>query len=313
MQICIESARVLVSGHKISFDTFLGRGLISLCFYTLIYKTGKDVKYLYNSRSSSKAYYPHSTSSYIWQETSLPSHRITHTNRAVHIHPISMYTTADLRDLSCAFTERLLLNAVKRCEAADLTISPLPGSLGIPSWGDPIAQFFSLYPAEISTAAYVRRIRKYAHCSNSVYIYALAILVRLEKRDARLKISAYNMHRLLITSVMISAKFLDHAWYSASYYARVGGISTVEEMNGLEITMLRLLDFRLLLPVNEVLNVLIKNNIIINNNNNDGDNGSDDKGKKAMVITRSKTMSNLMKDGSGRMDFYLRKKMLLLV
>lgn len=228
-----------------------------------------------------------------------------------------MYTAADLRDLSCDFTERLLLNAVRASEAvSDSTLTP--ESLGFPADGasDPIAQFFSLHPADISPSVYVRRIRKYANCSNSVYLYALAILGRLERLDGRLRISAYNMHRLLITSVMISAKFLDHAWYSSKYYARVGGISTVAEMNGLEITMLQLLDFRIFLPLNEVLSVLYT---YCDTNGKDEEKKEGDKGKNAIVIVNGLGIGNgnggksEKKQASGRMGLYLRKKKTLLI
>ncbi|OMO99160.1 Cyclin-like protein [Corchorus olitorius] len=57
-------------------------------------------------------------------------------------------------------------------------------------------------------------------------------------------LTSLNAHRLLITSVMIAAKFMDDQCYNNAYYAKVGGVST-EEMNGLEMKFLFSLDFRL--------------------------------------------------------------------
>ncbi|KAG4189173.1 hypothetical protein ERO13_A08G210700v2 [Gossypium hirsutum] len=54
----------------------------------------------------------------------------------------------------------------------------------------------------------------------------------------------FNVHRLLITSVMVAAKFMDDQHYNNAYYAKVGGISR-EEMNRLEMRFLFDLDFRL--------------------------------------------------------------------
>lgn len=39
-----------------------------------------------------------------------------------------------------------------------------------------------------------------------------------------------NIYRLLITSVVVAAKFLDDKYYKNSYYATVGGIN-IQTMN----------------------------------------------------------------------------------
>ena len=46
-------------------------------------------------------------------------------------------------------------------------------------------------------------------------------------------ISSLNVHRLLITSIMLASKFFDDVYYNNAYYARVGGISN-SEVNSLE-------------------------------------------------------------------------------
>ncbi|KAL0708609.1 hypothetical protein Bca4012_075035 [Brassica carinata] len=52
-----------------------------------------------------------------------------------------------------------------------------------------------------------------------------------------------HIHRLLITSLLVAAKFLDRKCYNNAYYAKIGGVST-EEMNKLERTFFFDLDFR---------------------------------------------------------------------
>ncbi|XP_057510202.1 cyclin-U4-1-like [Actinidia eriantha] len=59
-----------------------------------------------------------------------------------------------------------------------------------------------------------------------------------------LPIDSFNVHRLLITSVMVAAKFMDDMYYNNAYYAKVGGISTAE-MNFLEVHFLFGLSFHL--------------------------------------------------------------------
>ncbi|KAL0370526.1 UNVERIFIED_CONTAM: Cyclin-P3-1 [Sesamum angustifolium] len=57
-------------------------------------------------------------------------------------------------------------------------------------------------------------------------------------------LTSLNIHRLLITSVMVAAKFMDDAFFNNAYYARVGGVSTAE-LNKLEMKFLFSLDFQL--------------------------------------------------------------------
>ena len=51
-------------------------------------------------------------------------------------------------------------------------------------------------------------------------------------------------NRLLITGIMLGAKFFDDYFYNNEYYAKIGGISNVE-MNLLEIEFLNLINFSL--------------------------------------------------------------------
>ena len=41
-------------------------------------------------------------------------------------------------------------------------------------------------------------------------------------------ISSLNVHRLLITAIMLASKFFDDVYYNNAYYARVGGTSNAE-------------------------------------------------------------------------------------
>lgn len=52
------------------------------------------------------------------------------------------------------------------------------------------------------------------------------------------------MHRVVITAVLLAAKFFDDAYYNNAYYAKVGGV-LVSEMNGLEVDFLFRINFSL--------------------------------------------------------------------
>ena len=119
----------------------------------------------------------------------------------------------------------------------------------IPSPIESISRFFSVTPPEVSVSDYIKRIMRFMGCSSSALIYAIIYCRKLEEKDARLAINRHNFHRLFITALVIAAKFIEHSWFSNRHYAHVGGIRTCKEMNRLELDMLRLLDFKLLIPL----------------------------------------------------------------
>ncbi|KAJ6736104.1 CYCLIN [Salix viminalis] len=113
---------------------------------------------------------------------------------------------------------------------------------------DVVTIFHGLRPPTVSIRDYIDRIFKYAACSPSCFVVAHIYMDRfLQQTDIRL--TALNVHRLLITSVMIAAKFVDDAFFNNAYYAKVGGVST-EELNRLEMKFLFSIDFRLQVNVN---------------------------------------------------------------
>lgn len=82
----------------------------------------------------------------------------------------------------------------------------------------------------------------------SCFVVAYAYIDRLIQQQPHLRITSLNVHRILITSVLVAAKFLDDMYYDNAYYAKIGGITT-REMNTLEWEFLFLLDFRLQVTV----------------------------------------------------------------
>ncbi|GLT51540.1 hypothetical protein SLA2020_249430 [Shorea laevis] len=107
-----------------------------------------------------------------------------------------------------------------------------------------ISVFHGLTRPTISIQGYLERIFKYANCSPSCFIVAYVYLDRFAQMQPSLPINSFNVHRLLITSVMVAAKFMDDIYYNNAYYAKVGGIST-KEMNFLEVDFLFALGFEL--------------------------------------------------------------------
>ncbi|TXG70528.1 hypothetical protein EZV62_005463 [Acer yangbiense] len=107
-----------------------------------------------------------------------------------------------------------------------------------------ISAFHGLTRPNITVESYLERIFKYANCSSSCYVVAYVYLDRFAQRQPSLPINSFNVHRLLITSVLVSAKFMDDIYYNNAFYGKVGGISTAE-MNLLEVDFLFGLGFQL--------------------------------------------------------------------
>ncbi|RLM52868.1 hypothetical protein C2845_PMPSC011938 [Panicum miliaceum] len=96
---------------------------------------------------------------------------------------------------------------------------------------------------ELSIKLYAERIFKYAQCSPSCFVLGLIYMERYLQQP-NIYMTSFSVHRLLITSVVVAAKFIDDSFFNNAYYGRVGGIST-REMNRLELDLLFSLDFRL--------------------------------------------------------------------
>ncbi|KZV32420.1 hypothetical protein F511_03703 [Dorcoceras hygrometricum] len=108
---------------------------------------------------------------------------------------------------------------------------------------DVITIFHGLRAPSLSIQQYIDRIFKYSCCSPSCFVIAHIYLDRFIQRMNSC-LTSLNIHRLLITGVMVAAKFMDDAFFNNAYYARVGGVSTTE-MNRLETRFLFAVDFRL--------------------------------------------------------------------
>lgn len=108
----------------------------------------------------------------------------------------------------------------------------------LPNKVDKVSIFYSTFRQPFTLESYISRLVLYANCSRSVFVNALVYLDRIKKTDPRLAISEMNVHRVLMTAVVLSVKFLEDELYRNSYFAKVGGIQTVEEFNRLEGTFL---------------------------------------------------------------------------
>lgn len=112
-------------------------------------------------------------------------------------------------------------------------------------------RFRAVTKPQISIKDYMLRVQRYAECSETCFILALVYLNRLRSRPIHpVIIDSLSIHRLIITSVMLAAKFFDDRFFRNSLYAFVGGVTT-GEMNQLESEMFTLLSHNACVTVDE--------------------------------------------------------------
>lgn len=107
-----------------------------------------------------------------------------------------------------------------------------------------VTVFHGHKPPAIGVRAYLERIKTYGGCSACCFVLGVRYAERLQSTDTSYQLNSYNMHRILLTGIMVAAKFVDDFYFSNKYWAKVGGIS-IDELNGLEIEILFLLNFAL--------------------------------------------------------------------
>ncbi|CAI5478810.1 unnamed protein product [Closterium sp. Yama58-4] len=166
------------------------------------------------------------------------------------------FAALDIDSLSFTDKPRVLhvfatiLNRIVASNESISTANLAPDSAGncgvncVEDHASQLTVFDGLRAPGISIDKYFDRIFKYARCSPSCYVMAYIFIDRIMQRKDAMLITTLNVHRLLITSILVAVKFMDDAYYNNAYYAKVGGIS-IEEMNRLELEFLFRLNFQL--------------------------------------------------------------------
>lgn len=95
----------------------------------------------------------------------------------------------------------------------------------------------------ISIHDYVSRLWKFMDCSVHCFGFSVAYIQRILDNHPDMRVSALNVHTLILSSVVVAAKFHDDSFRANSYYARVGGVSP-NALFTLEAHFLRLLGWQ---------------------------------------------------------------------
>ena len=103
--------------------------------------------------------------------------------------------------------------------------------------------FLSKRIPSISIKDYLIRLNKYTKLNNSTIILILIYIDKICNFN-NFKLSYYNIHKLILASMLFAIKYNEEEYYSLRFYAELGGI-TINEMSNLEYQFLVLIRFEL--------------------------------------------------------------------
>lgn len=132
--------------------------------------------------------------------------------------------------------------AIKRARAPVVMIPTCTTSL--PTWDQRVSIFFSVAIPAVDTTLYMRRLVRLCRLSPTVVVVALVLLHRARQADGRLAVSGWNVHRLMLTALMVASKSVEERTYGTAHFARIGGVGSTAELVRLEWVFLELLDWR---------------------------------------------------------------------
>jgi Cyclin len=105
--------------------------------------------------------------------------------------------------------------------------------------------FFSKQRQPFSLESYMERVVDHVS-SRPVLVTALVLIDRLFNNNQNLALSDMNVHRIVITAILLASKFLEDEPYAQEFYRQAGGVPSIEELNQLEAFFLHQLDWKIL-------------------------------------------------------------------
>ena len=97
--------------------------------------------------------------------------------------------------------------------------------------------------SSVNILNFMLRIKRYSKCSDACFLVAMVYLDRIVNNGGFV-LSTHNVHRVLLTAIMVAAKFHEDHFYNNALFAKLGDL-TLSEMNCLEIELLQQLRFSL--------------------------------------------------------------------
>jgi hypothetical protein len=156
---------------------------------------------------------------------------------------------------SDAAAQKDMVNVVGRVLDRTVQLNDAKGA-GDTAYGCAHPLFHSTRTCPLQPSAYVQRILQYSAASPCNFVIATVFLQRVKQmrrkgaNDTVLRLTSYNIQRLLLTAVMLACKMYDEPFVNNKQWAAIGDVS-VQEMNALELELLFHLKFSLVISREE--------------------------------------------------------------
>jgi hypothetical protein len=111
-------------------------------------------------------------------------------------------------------------------------------------FSNPLKCFYTRNIPLISIKDYLEHIYKYTKINSSTIVLILIYIDRICNIHKG-KLSYYNIHKLILGSMIIAIKYNEDEYYSMKFYAKIGGVTLVELCN-LEYNFLSLINYNLM-------------------------------------------------------------------
>lgn len=111
-------------------------------------------------------------------------------------------------------------------------------------------RFHGVRPPPMSVYDYLKRISQYFDCSDETLLVSLVYIDRVLKLRPEFAVNFASVHRVILASITLAAKFVDDQFYSCRHYARVGGVKP-KHLTALETMFLELVSWQLFVTAEE--------------------------------------------------------------
>jgi hypothetical protein len=177
---------------------------------------------------------------------------------------LTTYSEFEFQDKSRNILLKDLINSIGKILCEILEENPMDGkikkngnslkNLNMPLHSEELLNedynqiFFSKKPPKITIIGYLERIVRYSKTDESTLIIMLIYIDRLCDFN-NIILNKYNIHRIIISSVLLAIKYNEDDYFSNMYYAKVGGTS-LKEINFLEIEFMKFINYSLFVNEN---------------------------------------------------------------
>ncbi|KAF8963817.1 hypothetical protein BGZ46_000915 [Entomortierella lignicola] len=182
-----------------------------------------------------------------------------HEDKRMHTLDLSVHPVTSTLKMLASLLERITTANDKIKQALPDPETPLVMTPAQHQIHTSFTRFHARSIPSISINAYLTRILKYCPCANECFLSLLVYFDRMARNveeitggeGRQFSIDSYNIHRLIIAGIMVSAKYFSDVFFTNSRYAKVGGLP-VSELNQLEVEFLTLNNFALAISIEEL-------------------------------------------------------------